>query len=108
MSESATLVRSARNSAGLTQAELAHRLGTTQTAIARLERRGANPTIATLRKTLGAADHRLELAAVPRPSSVDLPQLIRHMRMTPAERLAAHQAAYDGMRELVGKRPARG
>lgn len=104
MSASATLIRSARTTAGLTQAELARRLGTTQTAIARLERRGANPTVATLRKALGAADHRLELAAVPRPSSVDLPQLIRHMRMTPAERLNAHQAAYDGMRELVGAR----
>lgn len=108
MSESATLVRSARTDAGLTQAALAKRLGTTQTAVARLERRGANPTVATLRKALNAADHRLELAAVPRPSSVDLPQLIRHMMMTPAERLAAHQTAYDGMRELVGKRRPRG
>lgn len=104
MSESAALVRSARTASGLTQAELAARLGTTQTAIARLERRGANPTVATLRKTLAAAGHRLDLSAVPRPSSVDLPQLIRHMKMTPAERLAAHQAAYDGMRELVGSR----
>jgi len=108
MSESATLVRTTRTSVGLTQAELAKRLGTTQTAVARLERVGANPTVATLRRTLGAADHRLELAAVARPSSVDLPQLMRHMVMTPAERLAAHQAAYDGMRQLVGKRPRRG
>jgi transcriptional regulator with XRE-family HTH domain len=104
MSASATLIRSARTTAGLTQAEMAKRLGTTQTAIARLERRGANPTVATLRKALGAANHHLELAAVPRPSSVDLPQLIRHMKMTPAERLEAHQAAYDGMRELVTSR----
>lgn len=104
MSESASLLRSARTAAGLTQAQLAGRLGTTQTAIARLERRGANPTVATLRKALGAAGHQLELGSVPRPSSVDLPQLLRHMRLTPAERLAAHQAAYDGMRELVGSR----
>jgi transcriptional regulator with XRE-family HTH domain len=108
MSESATLVRSARTEAGLTQAELAQRLGTTQTAVSRLERRGANPTVATLRKALTAADHRLELAAVPSPSSVDLPQLIRHMKITPGERLAAHQTAYDGMRKLVGKRRPRG
>ncbi len=104
MSAPSTLIRSARTSAGLTQAELAKRLGTTQTAVARLERQGSNPTVATLRKALGAAHHRLDLAAIPRPSSVDLPQLIRHMKLTPAERLEAHQAAYDGMRELVGRR----
>lgn len=104
MSAPSSLIRSARTSAGLTQAEMAKRLGTTQTAVARLERPGSNPTVATLRKALGAVNHRLDLTAIPRPSSVDLPQLIRHMKLTPAERLEAHQAAYDGMRELVGRR----
>jgi transcriptional regulator with XRE-family HTH domain len=104
MSESASLIRTARTDARLTQAELAKRMGTTQTAIARLERRGANPTVATLRKALSAAGHRLELSAAPQPSSVDLPQLLRHMKLTAAKRLAAHQAAYDGMREVMAER----
>lgn len=104
MSAASALIRSARTTAGLTQAEMAKRLGTTQTAVARLERQGSNPTVATLRKALGAANHRLELVAVPRPTSVDVPQLMRHMKLTPAERLEAHQAAYDGMRELLGGR----
>ena len=101
MSEAATLIRAARVSSGLTQAELAERLQTSQAAVARLERAGANPTVATLRKALRAADHALELNAPRRPSSVDLPQLLRHGRMTPAERLAAHQQAYDNTRALL-------
>jgi transcriptional regulator with XRE-family HTH domain len=39
-----TLIREARRRAGLTQAELAERLGTTQSAIARLERGGTEPS----------------------------------------------------------------
>ncbi|MDQ3644191.1 MAG: helix-turn-helix domain-containing protein [Actinomycetota bacterium] len=101
MSQAATILRDARRRSGLTQAELAKRLGTSQAAIARLERPKANPTVATLRRALRAAGHGLELQAEPRPSSVDLPQLLVHLRMTPAERLRAHQAAYDNMRRLV-------
>lgn len=101
MSEAAAVIRSARIRSGLTQAQLAERLRTSQSAVARLERSGANPTVATLRKVLAAADHALELNAEPRSPSVDLPQLLRHMRMTPAQRLAAHEAAYDNMRAML-------
>ncbi|MBA2440719.1 MAG: helix-turn-helix transcriptional regulator [Thermoleophilaceae bacterium] len=101
MSEAAEVIRSARIRSGLTQAQLAERLRTSQSAVARLERPGANPTVATLRRALAAADHGLKLDARPRPPSVDLPQLLRHMRMTPAERLAAHEAAYDNMRAML-------
>lgn len=101
MSEAATTIRRARRDAGLTQAELAGRLNISQAAIARLERPGANPTVATLRKALAATGQTLQLRTVARPTSVDLPQLLRHMRLTPAERLAAHQAGYDNMRALM-------
>lgn len=101
MSQAATTIREARLSAGLTQAELAKRLKTSQAAIARLERPGANPTVAMLRRALRCTGHRLDLRVTPQPSSVDLPQLLRHMRMTPAERLEALKAAHDNMRRLV-------
>jgi len=101
MSQAATALRDARRKSGLTQAQLAEGLGTSQAAIARLERPGANPTVATLRRALRAAGYGLELHAAPQPSGVDLPQLLHHLNLTPAERLRAHQAAYDNMRRLV-------
>lgn len=39
-----------RNDAGLTQAQLAERMGTTQSAIARMEGGGVRPTLETLEK----------------------------------------------------------
>lgn len=83
-------------------------MGTSQASIARLERPGANPTVATLRRVLRASGHVLDLTVSPRAPSVDLPQLLRHMRMTPAERLRAHQSAYDNMRALVSQAGERG
>lgn len=62
-----TLVR-ARAAANLTQAELAQRLGTTQSAIARLEGGRVSPSFATLRRYAEATGTRLtvDLVAVPR------------------------------------------
>lgn len=57
------LVR-ARAKAGLTQAELAKRLGTTQSAVARLEGGGVSPTLATLRRYAEATGSRLEVDLV--------------------------------------------
>lgn len=102
MGQASTVIRAARLAAGLTQADLAERLETSQAAIARLERPGSNPTVVTLRRALRAAGHNLELRAVPQRSSVDLPQLRRHLCMTPAERLRTHQVAHDSLRRLTG------
>jgi transcriptional regulator with XRE-family HTH domain len=44
------LVHRLRTEAGLTQAELAERMGTTQSAIARMEGGGTRPTLETLEK----------------------------------------------------------
>lgn len=44
------LVHRLRHDAGLTQAELAERMGTTQSAIARMEGGGTRPTLETLEK----------------------------------------------------------
>jgi ribosome-binding protein aMBF1 (putative translation factor) len=52
--ELGVLVRDARMAADLSQSELAKRVGTSQSAIARLESGGAQPTIATLRRIANA------------------------------------------------------
>jgi ribosome-binding protein aMBF1 (putative translation factor) len=47
-------VRTARERLGMTQAELAARIGSTQPAIARLEAGGVTPNLATLRRIASA------------------------------------------------------
>jgi transcriptional regulator with XRE-family HTH domain len=56
----------ARASAGLTQAQLAERIGTTQSAVARLESGNAahSPSIATLRRYAKALGCRVEVRFV--------------------------------------------
>jgi transcriptional regulator with XRE-family HTH domain len=97
----AALIRNARREAGLTQAELAARLGTTQSAVARLERSGSNPTVATLVRALGAAGQRLELGRDHSQSGVDETQIVERLRLTPAQRLATFQASQANLNALV-------
>ena len=61
------LVR-ARTAAKLTQAELAKRLGTTQSAVARLEGGRVSPSFATLRRYAEATGTRLTVELVPADS----------------------------------------
>src|SRR3954454_24196110 len=97
------LIRRARRDAGLTQAQLARRLGVTQAALARLERPGANPTVATLERVLRAAGRRLEMRLARAESSVD-PTLLREaLRLQPAERLAGGERVGAGAGGGVGR-----
>jgi ribosome-binding protein aMBF1 (putative translation factor) len=57
------LVR-ARTEARLSQAELARRMGTTQSAIARMEGGGVSPSLSTLRRYAKATGSRLRLELV--------------------------------------------
>lgn len=87
------LVRNARKSAGLTQAQLAQRAGVTQSVVARLERGGGNPTFLTLERVLHAAGHRLELSAVHQGlRTVDETLIEQQLALTPAERASALDA----------------
>jgi transcriptional regulator with XRE-family HTH domain len=67
----ADAIRSARRSAGLTQADLAQRSGTSQTTISAYEHGAKTPTPATLGRVLGAAGRRLTV--VPASCAVRVP-----------------------------------
>lgn len=109
MSVAAHLIRSARVSAGLTQAELASRARTTQTAIARVERPGSNPKIRTVEHLLRASGHRLEVKARPQRATLDEGQIRAMLRLTPAERLESFSRSYANVRDLMSKvRPSHG
>jgi transcriptional regulator with XRE-family HTH domain len=86
MPDAAALIRNARHAAGLTQKELAARLNMTQSAIAKLERPGANPTVDTLDRVLRGTERRLELLA-PSWGDFDIDLLRDNLRLTMAERI---------------------
>lgn len=95
ISEIPQLLRGARRQAGLTQADLAERLGVSQVAVAKLERPGANPTFETLDRALWATGHYLRLDAPPRPAGVDESLIRQQLELTPAERIAGIEAMYQ-------------
>ena len=96
----ARLVRQARRAAGLTQAQLAERMGTTQSAVARLESPDANPRVENLERALVAAGHGLELRAVPQQQPVDETSIAENLKRTPEQRLAAMTAHNHAIRRL--------
>ena len=61
----ASAVIAARSHAGLTQEELAKRMGTTQSAIARLEAGKSKPSTSTLEKLAKATGTRLRISFEP-------------------------------------------
>jgi transcriptional regulator with XRE-family HTH domain len=101
MQHSASIIRQARRSAGLTQAQLAERLGTTQSAIARLETRGSNPRADTLERAVAACGFDLALELRPRNSSIDETLVSRMLRVPPGERLMNFERSYANVRELA-------
>ena len=61
-----SLIRDARQRAGMTQLEVAERAGTTQPAVAAYESAARTPGLATLARLLGACEHDVEVVARPR------------------------------------------
>jgi transcriptional regulator with XRE-family HTH domain len=95
------LVRTTREAEGLTQAELARRLGITQPSVARLERAGDRVTVATLQRALHALGRGFELRVPPRTSSVDETLLVEGLRLTPGERIERFEREYAAVREFA-------
>jgi transcriptional regulator with XRE-family HTH domain len=92
--KSAVLLREARLRAGLTQAELAARIGTTQSAISRWEGGGARPPLDTLRRLVDACGLELRLELV-EPNPGEAGQIERNLSLSPEERLDQLLRALD-------------
>ena len=93
------LVREARKRAGLTQAELAQRAGTTQSAIARIESGDTAPSFDSVLRLIRLCDLDLDIMLVPRDES-DWIQALRLMQLSAEQRLQRHQRALTQLREM--------
>jgi XRE family transcriptional regulator, fatty acid utilization regulator len=96
-----TLIRRLRRQSNVTQAQLARRMGTTQSAIAVLERPTSNPTVHTVSDALGALGYRLTLGATPKPAGVDESLIRKQLELTPAERLRSLETMAAEARKLM-------
>src|SRR5437667_8265742 len=81
------LVREARKRAGLTQAELAARVGTTQSAIARLERGGTTPTFQRITQLVRACGFDLNVRMTPTDDDHDWSLVQQNLRLSPTQRV---------------------
>lgn len=79
------LVRTARNAAGISQAELAARIGTTQPVVSRWEGGHEEPRLSTLARIARACDLRLEIGLA--DDSVDRAQIRQQLALSPEQRL---------------------
>ena len=80
------LIREARRLGGLTQADLARRLGTAQSAISNWERGRDTPRVDTLARILEACGFEADMT-FRRLDDVDRAQIRQNLAMTPAARL---------------------
>lgn len=85
----AELVKELRVENALSQRELAYRAGTSQSAIARIERGDEDVTWTRLRSILSSMGEEPVLGRKRLASRYDFDDLMRERAMSPAERLAA-------------------
>src|SRR5438874_9596100 len=81
------LIREARKRAGLTQAELAERAGTTQSVISRLERGATTPSLQTISELVRAAGFDLSIGLFPTDDDHDWGLVQMNLRLTPTQRV---------------------
>ena len=86
--EAAQLVYDLRTKAGLSQRQLARKVGTTASVICRMEQADYDGSLAMLRRITGALNQRLELRAVPirTVSSAAKRKLAKSNRLAPVGR----------------------
>ena len=91
------LIREARAYSGLTQSELARRLGTTQSAVSNWERGTDTPRVDTLGRILRACGFEADLV-LRHHEDVDHSQIAHHLALTPAQRVAYHRSGVEAVR----------
>lgn len=96
------LVRRARKQRGVTQAQLAVRAGTTQSAISRVESDLVSPTVDHLARLLACLGAELRLGAEPMSTWTDRDELLRWQALDSSERLNAAVGTLDQLGEIVG------
>jgi transcriptional regulator with XRE-family HTH domain len=111
MSSAASIIRHAREAAGLSQRELAERAGTSQPAIARAEAGRGTLTLSTLERLVAATGSRLEWVVASPPNDdqvtaafrrdVDRSLLRQNLTRSIDERLASGAALVDATNELA-------
>lgn len=104
-----SLVRLARSRQGVSQAELARRLGTAQPAISRIEKDQISPTLETLEGILNAMGEALSISTlaldqpVPGGSNQSIAELRADYEMTAEERLAQAARLSEMATELAAQ-----
>ena len=86
------MVREARRRAGLTQEGLSRRVGTTQSAIARVERGRTEPSLRRVREIVRACGLELGTTLSPEEDS-DWGLALRNLGLSVDQRVRQHQAA---------------
>ena len=96
------MIKQSRLAQGLTQVELARRMGITQPSVARMEAAGDAITMTTFRRALRALNRTLviQVGAAPE-SSIDESQLLELIKLEPEERLRRFESAYTSVREIA-------
>ena len=96
------VISEARRRIGISQAELARRMNTSQPTVARLEAGGTDPRWSTIQRALQAMGEQVSLTTSAREvSPVDEDQIREYLRLTPGERLDRFQREYNLTREAL-------
>lgn len=98
--DAATLIRTTREGAGLSQDALAARAGTSQPAVSRYESGASSPSVETLDRLLAAMGSRLELIAEVSPRRLDVrtPRMAKLRLNRDRIRRAAHRHGASNVR----------
>lgn len=103
----AEIIRRARTRAGLSQAELAERAGTSQPALARYETGVALPTLPTLERLLLGCGRRLQLCTAVADASSSAGTSVRGQLGTRARALRRHRGRLLDAARMRGVRRVR-
>jgi transcriptional regulator with XRE-family HTH domain len=95
-----SLIAEARKRAGLTQSELAERMGTHQSVIARWETGGASPSCENTTRAVRASGFELGISITPADDH-DLALIRRELALLPHERLSTMVEAMSAIARMA-------